>query len=213
MRKTLRVFVILVISLVVMVACNNDDTATEDNGDSINESTGEIDQTETDDIYEDSDEATDENLDSPEIDGEGEVPILELGETGVIEDTLGTYEVTVTGFSLETEMSEDDPYKVTKNGYFIIVDVSIKNIGEDILEATSITKTDLFNATGAGVTNFTSFNSINNFEGEVSPNDTVEGQLLFDLSEEDYYELAFGFGMPSHISNEVRWALHAEDAE
>ena len=215
MKKTLKLFIILMISLLVMVACSNGDTTTEDSGKSDYDSTSETDQTENNDVNESSDQEDVENDNADSANSQtDEVPVLALGETGVIEDTLGTYEVTATGFSFETEMSEDDPYQTPYNGTFVVIDVMIKNIGETILDSEDITNTSLYREDTGGMRNSPSFSSIENFIGnEIKPGEILSGQLLFDLGKEDYYELAFGANMPEHISNEVRWALHAEDAE
>ena len=214
MRKFLKLFVILIVSLMVMVACSNGDTTTEDSGNSDNDSTSETSSTENDDADEDSDQEDVEkdNSDSSNSDTDDGVPVLALGETGVIEDNLGTYEITPTSFKLVEELSDGDHVETTMNGKLIVVDISIKNIGEESLELEDVAKADLY-VDGAGVSSFDDYPNIEKFEGKIAQGESESGQIVFDLFVADYYELAFGANMPTYISNEVRWALHAEDAE
>ena len=66
---------------------------------------------------------------------------------------------------------------------------------------------------GAGIAGFDDYPTLESFIGEIAPGESAAGQIAFDFFIEDYYELAFGYGMLSSVSNEIRWALHAEDAE
>ena len=215
MRKYLKLFVILIVSLLMMVACGDDDTSTGNNGNEQDKSTNGADQTETDDIDENPGEAdveTDDS-DSSDIENDGDVPVLSIGETGVIEDTLGTYEITPTSFSFENELTDDEEVRIPSNGRYIVVDITFKNIGEETLELDQIISGRMYNLEEAGLAGFDTYPGLEEFEGEIATGESTSGQLAFDFFVEDYYELAFGANMPEHISNEVRWALHAEDAE
>ena len=215
MKRNLKLFVVLVMSLLVMVACNNGDTTSEDNGDSMNESSSETDQTENDDIVEDSNvelgekEGTDLSGDESEDD----IEYLTFGETGIIEDTLGTYEVTPKSFRFTDSLGEASEKETPYNDIFVVVEIDIKNIGSEILNLEDITKAELFSDTRAGGTGFSNYPEIIQFIGEIKPAENFVGHIVFDVSERDYYEMSFGFGMPSHISNEIRWVLPMEDVE
>ena len=214
MRKYLKLFVILIVSLLMMVACGDDDTSTGNNGNEQGESTNGTDQTETDDIDEDTDEADVEidDSDSSDIENDGDVPVLSIGETGVMETILGTYEVTVNSFWFADELSDGDDVSTPGNGIFIVADITMKNIGEETLGLESIAQTRLLQD-GAGIAGFDDYPTLESFIGEIAPGESAAGQIAFDFFIEDYYELAFGYGMLSDVSNEIRWALHAEDAE
>ena len=214
MRKTLKFFMILVVSLLVMVACNNADSTTEDNGESKNESTEEIDQTndEEENLEEENEETKDS--DSQEVNGGEEVPVLELGEMGVIKDTLGIYEVTPKSVRYTDSLGEDNDIEEAVNGRFVVVEIDIKNIGSETLDLEDITKADLYSNTGTGGTGFSNYPEIIQFEGEINPEESFIGHIVFDVSERgEDYEIAFGANMPAHISNEIRWVLPMEDAE
>ena len=215
MKKTLKLFIFLMISLLVMVACGNDDTSTKNNENENNKSTSETDQTENNDADEgaDQEDVENDNADSANSETDDEVPVLALGETGVIEDTLGTYEITPNSFVFAEELRDGEEVSTPSNDIFVVIDLEIKNIGSETLDLEDITQTDLFTETGSAKPGSSNYPGLIEFTGEIKPGEKFRGQLAYDTPKRDYYELAFGFGMPSYISNEIRWVINPEDAE
>ena len=213
MRKFLKLFVILIVSLMVMVACGNDDTSTKNNGNENIDSTSETDQTENNDADVDQEDVENDSSDPSNSETDDEIPVLALGETGVIEDTLGIYEVTPRSLKITESLGEGDEVVIAGNGRFVVVEIEIKNIGTEALDLQQITQADLFTETGSASAGFSDYPGLIEFVGEINSNESFVGELAFDNSERDYYELAFGAHMPSHISNEIRWVINPEDAE
>ena len=215
MRKILKLFVILIVSLMLMVACGNDDTSTKNNANENIDSTSETDQTENNDADEGSDQedVKNDSSDSANSEADDEVPFLALGETGVIEDTLGTYEVTPKSFWITDSLGEGEDKIIASKGRFIVVEIEIKNIGTEVLDLKQITQADLFTETGSASPGYSNYPGLIEFVGEIKSNESFVGELGFNSSERDYYELAFGAHMPSYISNEIRWVINPEDAE
>ena len=213
MRKYLKLFVILIVSLLVMVACGNNDTSIENDGNENEDSTSQTENEEDVDM-DSKEENVGSDSDESEIAGDEEVPVLQFGETGVIEDTLGTYEVTPISFRFTDSLGDGSEERVARNDILVVVEIDIKNIGSETLDLESITQADIYSNTGAGGTGFsTTYPEITQFKGEIKPGENFQGHIVFDVLEREYYEIAFGANMPSYISNEIRWVLPMEDVE
>ncbi|SEO60818.1 protein of unknown function [Amphibacillus marinus] len=205
MRKLL---VSILIGFVLLVACNNNNTP-EENGEEINgnnpagtEDTAPADSTDEED---ESDSDGDET--------NNEVQLLELGETGTLETAIGDFQVTPTKIIFIEEMEEDDPYQSPDNGTFIVISLTLENVGDEPINSGEIVQTvNLQNLEGAGIRPYDEFNSIDNFEGEIAPGEFLEGELLFDFSLEDEYELSFGAAYLESLSNEVLYRIHSDEA-
>lgn len=208
--------------LLILTACGGNDTTDNDNPDNeVEDPTDEevVDNGEDENPGEaGSDDQEVPVDDNDEDDPSGETPndggILSLGDTGVMETTLGDYEVTPTAFRFEDEMTEDDPLQHPLSDTFIIMDVTIVNIGDEAMDAEEVISSAILeDLEGGGRSAYDDFVSIDSFEGEIAAGETVEGQLVFDLGHEDEYELSFGAAYTDSLSNEVRWQLFADQAD
>ncbi|ADU31785.1 DUF4352 domain-containing protein [Evansella cellulosilytica] len=173
---------LIITSLIVFtVACgdsNVNDVELNDES-TVDEETENIEQ---DDSYESKDE------------------VLSIGDTGRMIDTLGEYEVTIHSVEITEEIQGNTPME----DVYVIVDLSIKNIGDEILEVQDIIGTHLFSDDDLPSGNMFYVDFIDEIDGEISYGETVSGQILFDQIYSEYYNLVFGWGL-STVSNELTW--------
>ena len=211
MAKVLKLLIIG-LTLLIIVGCNNNEPeGLNDSNASEDVTTGE-DESDFEDEGED-EESSDASEDESTSEGsEDDYDLLSLGETGLMETAIGDFEVTVTRFSFVDQAEESDPYQHPDNGIFVLVDVDLKNVGEEELLSSDIARARLYNNTGAGIAGSTNFPSIEQFPENIEPGETVSGQIIIDHFTEDYYELSFGGNHLESLTNEIRWTLNAEDA-
>jgi|SRR5690625_1456603 len=66
----------------------------------------------------------------------GDNEVLNLGETGEVETTIGDYEITFESFELLDEIDGEE--SVMNDGIFVLVDTTIEIAGEDSIDAKEI---------------------------------------------------------------------------
>lgn len=106
-----------------------------------------------------------------------EEELLSLGDTGVHETTIGDYEVTPTAIEMVDSIDGEKPSRDDND--FIIIDVTIKNIGDTVLEGKEVAKVDMNDDLTTRNTK-KDFDEINHLDGEIEPDEEVEGQLVFN---------------------------------
>src|SRR5690625_2983185 len=148
--------------------------------------------------------------DDVESNENGDHQILQLGETGTIKDTTGEYEVTPTSFQVVKEWEGEVPNNDDLT--FLVVDVTIKNIGESVLNGEELRKVDAIGGKDLTFSNNQLIDKINELEGELQPGEKMVGQLAFALVPTDTYQLVFGLHLGS-VSNQITWELPADQAK
>jgi|SRR5690625_4005449 len=139
----------------------------------------------------------------------GDEQVLQLGETGTIKDTTGDYEVTPMSFVITEEWENQTP-KIDGD-VFLIIDVSIKNIGESVLNGEQLRKVDAIGGDETTVDNSALFDYVDQLEGELQPGEIMEGQFAFALPPTDTYQLAWALHLGT-VSNQITWELPADQA-
>ncbi|MBU9724256.1 MULTISPECIES: DUF4352 domain-containing protein [Bacillaceae] len=158
--------------------------------------------------------ADETNIDSEEVEdtGNGEVVdgdlILQLGETGTLEDVLGKYEITVHSVASYEEIEGHTP----SNDEFTVVDMTLKNVGDSAVNSEDIATAVLDRGDLGGTRSDNKIDEIDNFTEVIDPGESVSGQLLFDyLASDDFpYEIIFGSGVSS-TPDEIKWQFTADD--
>lgn len=203
MKKMFKLLMLSLVALLVIVACNNDTPEEDDVADNGVEAPDD-DGTNDDENASDEEDVADEDSD---LSGD----LLSLGEIGLLETALGDYEVTPTSIRLLEEVGVEQPY----NDTFIVMDLTITNVGDEAIVSQDIITARLGSAIGdrGSVSNFDDFEEIDNFEGEIAPGETMTGEIIFDFVLDDSYELSFGAVYLDSLSNEVRWVFDTDEAE
>ncbi|HET7627420.1 MAG TPA: DUF4352 domain-containing protein [Bacillales bacterium] len=133
---------------------------------------------------------------------------LHVGETGTVKDTLGKYRVTLNSVQRKPEIEG----KKLPNESFLIVNITIKNIGNKVIDAQDvISAVKLLDSDEAGSDNRArNFKKIELIKGKLSKGQKTSGELVFDVFKSDYYNLVWNNGFSS-LSNEVSWKITPED--
>ena len=204
MAKGLKL-IIIGLTLLIIGGCNN--VEPED----LNDSNA------SEEIISDENESNFEDTGEDESNSEGsedDHDLLSLGETGLMETAIGDFEVTPTSYRFEEELEEGNDLITPSNEVFIIVDLEIKNVDENPIKSEDlIYSVVLGNLDGAGLGAYVNYDAIDNFQGEITPGETMTGEVLFDFIREDTYQLSFGESYLDSLSNEVRWEFYAHEAE
>ena len=204
MAKGLKL-IIIGLTLLIIGGCNN--VEPED----LNDSNA------SEEIISDENESNFEDTGEDESNSEGsedDHDLLSLGETGLMETAIGDFEVTPTSYRFEGELEEGNDLITPSNEVFIIVDLEIKNVDENPIKSEDlIYSVVLGNLDGAGLGAYVNYDVIDNFQGEITPGETMTGEVLFDFVREDTYQLSFGESYLDSLSNEVRWEFYADEAE
>ncbi|TDQ42211.1 DUF4352 domain-containing protein [Aureibacillus halotolerans] len=170
-------------AMLVLLACSGgeevpEEESTTEAGTTEDAST-EVNETDEEDTNDneapDSDSAeSDENSDELSW-GKGETE-LELGEIGEIQSTLGTFEATISDVSYLDVL---DGENVGEGGVYVLAKVSITNTSDDALDAGEVSRAEIKNVdSDVSLQNVTYFEEVNNFEGDIAPGETVEGEVF-----------------------------------
>ncbi|TDQ42214.1 DUF4352 domain-containing protein [Aureibacillus halotolerans] len=174
-----------------------DETAEGNDGDEESTDDGDV-----------SENSTDEDETGLSARGEG-VTELSLGETGELETTLGTYNASVTNVEFVETIDDKEP---DEGGRFLIADVTFENTSEQPLDSYEISRAWIINMDDES--NFESrdyYTELDNFEGEIPPGETMQGQLAFLTTEGgENYQIQIGLEV---YSNELLWNFTTAEAE
>ncbi|WP_163583268.1 DUF4352 domain-containing protein [Gracilibacillus saliphilus] len=203
--KKIQLSIIILLLAILVIGCNNGDQSTEETDKTVNEETGKsnsIDDNEVSDNENDpnSNDGNEKNTDDGEF--------LSIGETGVVESVVGDYEITVNAFEYLDKMEGES----SMLDFYILIDYTVKNIGDEVIKAEDIYGADLFDDQELSEGNSYYYDSVNMLEGNIEVNETVDGELLFHAEESKYYDLVFNFGALESNATRLTWRLNADEA-
>ena len=196
----LMVTVSLVLSL--LVACsNNSSTNVDEDGNTGTDVTNENEtQQNLEEEKEDDEVTVEEQLD------------LKIGDTGTIQTSIGTYELTIESAEIVTEL--DGLESMLEE--LIILDMTFKNIGDKAIVAEDILAMIGITGNFDGSNNHNSaeaYPSIDNFTGEFGPGEEIKTQFIADIYVADEYYFRPDRGVVSAgTSSDVMWTITAEEA-
>ncbi|MUK87037.1 DUF4352 domain-containing protein [Ornithinibacillus sp. L9] len=216
MKDILYTLSVIVISCSILVGCNDKQEPDKIQNNTENPNTEEeqdVNENEDNENIEESNkEETDTSSSALDSDVEDQLD-LQVGDTGVFDTTLGTYEMTVD--SAEVTNSEIDGIS-PKFDNFILLDITIKNISEQVLDLddlmVSMEATD--NLDMAGYTDSSGiFDSIEEITGTIEPGETVAGQFITESYDSDEYFFRKNPGnVAGGSSNQVIWKINTDEA-
>ncbi|WP_413377887.1 DUF4352 domain-containing protein [Alkalihalobacillus sp. 1P02AB] len=226
MKKMMTAVGITLLAGSLLVACNNDDGAgaPEDTGsdervnDVADGDSSENDSTTNNGI----DDEVEENNDGDSGESEGPVSSeefedqldLSIGDTGQVSSTLGAFEMTVDSISKEVELDG----KSSPLDFYLVVDVTLKNIGdktynaEDIAGSYRITNVP----DGSGQSDITNnLDSIDKLTGDLEPGEEISGKLVFDVQGEgeQYLKINGGLIASDAVHNDTVWTFTEDEME
>lgn len=216
MKKNIFIILVMFTMFTLLVACNEDNSNKEkDSGDNTaNNDMEEVEQDNDSDVTDDTEgsDDTDSSTDVFEVDTEDQLD-LGVGDTGVFDTTLGTYEITLLSAKLEEDIN-DEPSEL--DGY-IILEYKIKNTSqetqnvEDLIQSLEVTDSLEGSGFGDGTEYFDGFEKLS---GELEPNEEIEGTFLTHVyNSEEYYFRKDPGNVAAGSSNQVIWTIKADEAK
>jgi len=216
MRKSLRYIVLTLAIILVLGACGNNNAANNNSTQN-----AENDSTNNNATVNEDDNASENNTAENEDDLSAILKTIEeaddqlnlkLGETGSYVTTLGTYDMTVT--SAELKGYEFEGYE-SELDCWVVLDITIKNTSdetlqaEDLMEAMELTEVE----EGSGyIDSAGAFESVEEFEGEIAPNEEKSAQFVAYAYESDTYFFRKTTGnIAGGSSNQVMWKIEKDD--
>ena len=206
MKKILITLLTGVLSFSVLVACGNEEVETTPE-DPVTE---EVDDTE--EVAENNnEESTDSNASDVEI-PESQTG-LRIGETAIVQSTLGLYELTLNSAELIGTELDGEEALIDE---LIVLNFTYKNIGDkpfkgedEMINFGIATEQGGYQNTNAAA----SFDSIEFFEGVIEPGETREAEFIADTEVADEYYFETGSGaLAAGTYNEVSWTFTDEEA-
>lgn len=138
---------------------------------------------------------------------------LRLGDTGLVQTSIGTYELTID--SAEIVGTELDGEEALLDE-IILLEMTFKNIDDKpiIAEHLMINLGLVTDLEGSDNTNAAaSFDSIEFFEGEITPGEERKAQFIADTRTAEEYYFRTGTGsVAAGTQNEVLWTITDEEA-
>ncbi|SDZ18078.1 protein of unknown function [Evansella caseinilytica] len=221
MNKFIKLVSIAVLTVGVLAACNSDDkeeNATPDDNDDVveeNNTPGDDNETNDEEQGNEAEEDETENRDNSASDEQfaGQLD-LRLGDTGRFSDTVGAYEITIHSVKKEDEVDG----KPSQLDYFLIVDLTIKNIGDSVIDAEdTVGVLDQSDDIDLSVSDDIShlYESIEQLSGELSPGEEITGQALFHSYDNDqqYLKIREGLIAAGAVYNQVIWTIDKSEIE
>ncbi|MEY8749539.1 hypothetical protein [Alkalicoccobacillus gibsonii] len=185
-----------------MFSCNSTDPNSEQSEETNQSET--IDSTSDDNSTE---EVSSEETDIDQLD-------LGVGDTGEVHSTIGGYSITVNEVKIldevEGEMSELD--------YFIRVNYTIGNIGDDEIDAREAIDTmeSGHDLERSGFRDRSPYiDEIDGIDGSLSPDESITGDTVYDAyeSEENYLRITEGLVGSGAVENQLRFTFQKSEAE
>ena len=139
---------------------------------------------------------------------------LEIGDTAVVESTIGMYEITLNSVEvtdeIEGQMSELDE--------FMIVHYTIRNIGEDDINAEetigNLELTDFIE--GGGMTDISMiFDEMETFSGELAPGEDMSAEAAYYTYDAGEYYIRVNEGLVGSggVYNQIQFTFQKSEVE
>ncbi|MBP2077505.1 DUF4352 domain-containing protein [Oceanobacillus polygoni] len=202
----------------LLVACNNEeqgeevDPVTEEGTSESPEEDATENEDEEDNSEGEQNTQEDETTESSS-ENSGEFPEdqegLGIGDTGHIGNNFAEYEITLNSVEIQEEVAGEP----TREGNYVLVDVTVKNLTNEPLSGTDALG-NTFLSTDRESTGFAWFyiDGVAEEWPEIAPGESHTGVLLYDLPVNDLYVLNTGRNF-SDLSNEVAFEFTQEEAE
>lgn len=194
--KKISFLILLLLAMITVVGCsdNNDSNNTKDDAGN--------NQMEEDVVEKEDTDQSDVNQ-----------GLMSLGETGLVDDELGQYEITPS--SVEIFKDRDGMTPNNDDEVFVLIDYTVENIGEKAFEEESILGIRLLlkNKEGGEFTeiSYYDYEFVDNITESIEPGKTYDSQLLFSITESSEYILHFGSS--SAEIEDAEWSFTESEAK
>ncbi|MBB5147460.1 hypothetical protein HNQ35_002689 [Cerasibacillus quisquiliarum] len=201
MKRLLKLILFILLAIGLVACSDKEETSDVTKGDEVTEPTKQ-------NAEQDKEEVNDNESGDSEW-GEDQLD-LKIGDTGTVNTNFATYQITMNSVEFMDKIGEEHP----QADRFVLIKLTIKNIGNESLNAEDALA-DAMLATepgSSGTSWFYKDGIAEEWPGEIEPNESQTGAILFDVSNSDEYVLQFGTFFES-VSNEVRFLFTDEDAK
>ncbi|MGN7312384.1 hypothetical protein ACTHQ4_14915 [Alkalicoccobacillus gibsonii] len=197
MEKSLTVISSMLIALIVLVACNTEETPEP--------------ESESNEVETDQSDKENNVLAEGEFDDQLD---LAIGDTGRVDTLSGAYGVTVD----RVELLEDIDGELPELDHFLLVTYTVQNIGDEDLDAREAV--DILESThrleGSGYSdNAQYYEQFNAIEGILAPDEQVTGEALYSAydSEEYFLRVTDGLVGSGAAKNQIQFSFQKGDIE
>lgn len=191
----------------------NDSEADEENGDNQgNEDENQEDvEEDIEDIKEDIEGNEDDGDDKGDPDKWGDDELdLSMGDTATKHNNFSKLEITLDS----AEMVDDADYEDSYYGQYVVVHLTIKNIGDEpVVPEEGLGSTDLAVDGASGGEMWDFYDDLSeDMSEEVEVDEEVSVPLVFDVKDTEEYELQMGFNLES-VSNKVSYKFNKDEMD
>lgn len=93
--------------------------------------------------------------------------------------------------------------------YFLIIDLTIENNGDEEISISSLLQFELKHPDGEKASQNIMLNAINSsLDGSIMPNDILKGQIAYDVADADYY---YFYYQDSLLDNSIKFKINKSD--
>lgn len=136
---------------------------------------------------------------------------FKMGETATVNNTKIVIN-SVTKIDKECAFEWDgkcENYTEPENDYFLLIDLTIENVGNETLSISSLMSFDLKDNNGEkGSLSFMLDSIKSSLDGDVMAGDKLKGQIAFDVKDSDVYYFYYS---DSLIDNPIKFVINKED--
>ncbi|MEK4563618.1 DUF4352 domain-containing protein [Alkalihalobacillus sp. FSL R5-0424] len=202
MKKSVTSTSLIILLSLFLFACNSTGPTSEQSEETNQSET--INSTREDESTEDK---PSEETDTDQLD-------LGVGDTGDVHSTIGSYSITVN----EVEILDEVEGEMSELDYFIRVNYTVKNIGDEEIDAREAIDTmeSVHDLERSGFRDRSPYiDEIDGIDGSLSPGESITGDTVYDAyeSEENYLRITEGLVGSGAVENQIRFTFHKSEAE
>lgn len=189
--KRVSILIMLLVAMVAIVGCGNDKDDTNNN--------------QVEGNNEEKEDANQSNLNQG---------VMELRETGLVDDELGQYEIRPNSVEIFEERDGIKPNN--DDEVFVLIDYTVENIGEKAFEEEDILGIRLLlkNTQGDEFTeiSYYDYEFVDNITESIEPGKAYDSQLLFGITKSES-EYILHFGSHSAGMEDAEWSFTESEAK
>ncbi|WP_284139666.1 MULTISPECIES: hypothetical protein [unclassified Virgibacillus] len=213
MKRTVKLWMLVLVVIVTLVACNNEEKNTDDENENPKQEEKQQETEGADDQNKSDEKEETETSGKKNIKVEDQLD-LKIGDTGTFDTTIGTYEMTVEKAKLVGPKLDDVE---TELDNLILLDIRIKNISNEVITVDdimlSMEVTDDLEGSGF-FDSSNAFDSVEEFTGIIKPGEERTGQFITEVyNSETYYFREDPGNVAAGGSNQVIWNMPADEVK
>lgn len=193
---------LLFVAMLAVAGCGNNEDA---NGGKTNEGINDNQE----EVSTNNEEA---EMGSQEDDSERNLGTMKLGDSGLIHDAVGKFEITPNSVEVFSERDGISPYN---NEVFVLIDFTLENVSDDPIEGDQTLGTRLIlenkeeRKSDEKSDPVNGFDFVDRLDVVIEPGESHDAQMIFTIQESEEYVLHYGSGSGS--IEDAEWKFSEED--